>query len=85
MNLDLASEFLAGLCSGQVGLGNNLEGPGHGLVLFALDWLDSLHLVALGETSFAKEASALISNELTWFVGVFWIDGFDFLFNDLCR
>ena len=56
MNLDLAGQFLAGFGPGEIGLGDDFEGPSEIFVLLSLDWLDSAHLVALGEATLSKEA-----------------------------
>ena len=56
MNLDLAGQFLAGFGPGEIGLGDDLEGPSEIFVLLSLDWLDSAHFIALGEATLSKEA-----------------------------
>ena len=56
MNFDLAGQFLAGFGPGEIGLGDDFESPSEILVLLGLNWLDSAHLVALGEATLSKEA-----------------------------
>lgn len=53
VDLNLTSELLTGLSSGQIGLRDNFESPSTIFVFFSLDRLNSFHLVALGETSLA--------------------------------
>ena len=52
-------------------------------MLLSFDWFNSAHFVALGETTFSEVATTRVSDNLAGFVVVFWVHGFDFLFNDL--
>ena len=83
MNLDLAGQFLAGFGPGEIGLGDDLEGPSEIFVLLSLDWLDPADLVALGEAALAEEAASLIGDDLAWLVVVFRSKRLYFLLNDL--
>ena len=83
MNLDLASQLLAGFSPSEIGLRDNLERPRESFMLLCLDWLDSAHLVALGKAAFAKEAKPLIGDNLARFVVIFGIHRLYFLFDNL--
>ena len=85
MDLDLTGEFLAGFGPGKVSLGDNLQSPGHALLLLGLNRFDSADLVALGEASLSKEAATLVGDRLTRLVMVLGVDWLHFLFNDLIR
>lgn len=83
MNFDLTGQLLTGLSAGQVRLRDNLEGPGELSMLLSLDRFDSLHLVALGEASFAEEAATLITDKLARLVLVFRVYWLNLLFDQL--
>jgi hypothetical protein len=85
VDLDLASEFLAGFSPRKIGLGDNLEGPGHALLFFSLNRFNSADLVALGKSSLSEEATALVSDSLARFIVVLRVDWLHFLFNDLYK
>lgn len=51
VDLDLAREFLTGLATGEVLLGNHFEGPSHVPLLLSLHWAQPLDLVGLGKPS----------------------------------
>ena len=57
MNLDFTGQLLTSLGPGQVCLWNNLECPCLCLVLLRLDWLNPLHLVALGKSSLSQRSN----------------------------
>ena len=60
MNLDLTGQLLTSLGSCQVCFWDNFECPSLCLVLVRLDWLNPLHLVALGKSSLSQTSTKLV-------------------------
>ena len=85
VDLNLARELLSRLCPGKIGLRDTFESPSGRLMLFSLDRLNPFHLVALGETTFSKEAAPAVFHDLAWLVMILRIYRFDFLLDCLQR
>ena len=83
VNLDLARQFLTGLCSCEISFWHDFESPRGRFVLLSLDWLDPANFVALSESSFSEVASTLVCDDLSRFVVVLGVHRLDLLFNDL--